>query len=316
MKVTNIQDKFNQKLEKPENCKFISYSQYSTFQKCEHQWKLKYIDKIKTQEPSIHMIFGTSMHTVIQSWLHVLFNKTVKESEAMDFDKMLLDELKKNYGGDVKKHGKQFSTKEQLTEFYLDGLETLKYLRKKRTKYFDRRNQELVGTEIEIQICPIPEKPNVILTGFLDLVIKDKKGSKFYIGDFKTSTKGWNQWDKKDQTKIDQLLIYKVYFSRQYNIPIDEIEVEFIILKRKIDLDSAYPQRRVQTFKPSQGKPSYNSTLKSFESFINSCFLPNGEYNTLFPFQAKTGKNGFNCRFCEYNLREDLCPRNKRICSE
>lgn len=313
MKATYIQDKFNQKLEKPENCKFISYSQYSTFQKCQHLWKLKYIDKIKEQEPSIHLIFGTSMHNIIQHWIQVMFNKTVKESEALDFDKLLLDELKKNYADDVAKHKKHFSTKEQLTEFYLDGLETLKWLRKKRTKFFDRRNQELVGTEIPILIAPSPDKPNVILTGFLDLVLKDKKGPKFYIGDFKTSTKGWNQWDKKDETKIAQLLLYKIYFSQQYNIPVDDIEVEFMILKRKIDLDSMYSQRRVQLFKPSQGSVSLNKTLKSFESFINSCFLPDGEYNSLFPYQATAGKNDFNCRFCEFKNDDKRCdPRNRK----
>jgi hypothetical protein len=313
MKATYILEKFDQKREKPENCKFISYSQYSTFQKCQHLWKLKYIDKIKEQEPSIHMTFGTSMHNIVQHWLQVLFTKTVKESEAIDFDKLLMEELKKNYAEDVKKHGKHFSTKEQLSEFYLDGLETLKYLRKKRTKYFDRRNQELVGTEVPILIAPIPEKPNVVLMGFLDIVLKDKKGSKFYIPDLKTSTKGWNQWDKKDQTKIDQLLIYKIYFAQQYNIPIEEIEVEYMILKRKIDLDSMYPQKRVQTFNPSQGKVSLNKTLKSFESFINSCFLPDGSYNTLFPYQAIAGKNEFNCRFCEFKNDEKRCdPRDRK----
>lgn len=313
MKATYILEKFDQKLEKPENCKFVSFSQYSTFQKCPKSWELKYIHKIKEQEPSIHMTFGTSMHNIIQHWLQIMFLKTVKESEALDFDQLLLDELKKNYAEDVKKHGKHFSTKEQLTEFFLDGLETLKWLRKRRTRYFDRRNQELVGTEVPILIAPSPDKPNVILTGFLDLVLKDKKGPKFYIGDFKTSTKGWNQWDKKDQTKIDQLLIYKIYFSQQYKIPIDDIEVEFMILKRKIDLDSLYPQKRVQTFNPSQGKVSYNRTLKSFESFINSCFLPDGSYNTFFPYQAIAGKNDFNCRFCEFKNRDELCdPRNRK----
>lgn len=315
IKASYILEKFQQeKTQKPENCIYISYSQYSSYQKCPQQWKIKYIDKVKEYTPSIHTVFGTSMHNVVQHWLQVLFTKTVKESEALDFPALLLNELKVNYAADVEKLGNHFSTKEQLTEFYLDGLETLKYLRKKRTNYFDRKNQELVGTELPIYFAPAEDKPNVVLMGFLDIVLKEKKGSKFFIPDLKTSGKGWNKWDKADQTKIDQLLIYKLYFSKQYNIPIEEIEVEFIILKRKIDPDSLYPQKRVQTFKPSQGSISCRKTLKSFEAFITACFLPSGEYNSMFNYPAKMGKNEFNCRFCDYKDRIDLCPTENRIC--
>lgn len=311
-KETFIVDKFHLPLEKPTNATYISYSQYSNYQKCPRSWKLKYIDKIKESVPSIHAIFGTSMHNVIQNWLQVMFMETVKKSEELNFDSMLLQEIKNNYAKDVEKYQRHFSTKEELTEFYLDGLETLKYLRKKRKVYFDRQHQELIGTEIAILIQPDLSRPNVYLNGFLDIVFKDKKGSKFYILDLKTSTRGWKDWDKKDQTKTDQLLLYKIYFSRQYNIPIDQIDVQFIILKRKIDEDSMYPQRRVQTFNPSQGSISYNKTLKSFEAFINQCFLPDGSYNTEREYLA-ISKEGWNCKFCEFKDREDLCPKSNRL---
>lgn len=313
MKSTFIVKEFDLNLEKPENSKFVSYSQYSTFQKCQLQWKLKYIDKIKVDKPSIHAVFGTSMHNIVQHWIRVMYTETIKKADTLDFGALLLQELKQNYSADVQKYESHFSTKEELTEFYLDGVETLNYFRKKRKVYFDVKNQELVGTEVPLMYCPDNTKPNVMLIAYLDLVLKDKKGTKFYIRDFKTSTKGWNQWDKKDQGKIDQLLLYKVYFSKQYNIPIENIEVEFLILKRKIDPDSLYPQRRVQSFIPSQGNISYNRTLKNFGVFMDSCFLPNGEYNTLFNYKAVSGKNEFNCRFCEYKDRQDLCPTQNRI---
>jgi len=298
---------------KPENSTYISYTQFSTYQKCPLRWKLKYIDKIKEDKPSIHTVFGNSMHNIIQHWLQIMFTDTVKKSNELDFETMLLDQLKFNYSVDVEKYQNKFSTKEELAEFYLDGLQTLNYLRRKRTVYFDRRNWILVGTELPILIPPVDSKPNVLLMGFLDIVFKDKKKPKFYIHDLKTSGKGWSKWDKSDQTKSDQLLMYKIYFSKQYNIPIEEIEVEFVILKRKIDEDSAFPQRRVQTWKPSQGSISYKKTLKSFESFVNTCFTEEGNYNREFIYQAKCGPKQYNCKFCEFKDREDLCPSQFKL---
>lgn len=305
---------FDLKLTKPENAKFISYSQYSTFKKCPKQWELKYIHKLKDSVPSIHMTFGTSMHNVVQYWLQILFSGRggVKASNELNFEKLLLDELKLNYASDVEKYGKHFSNKEELTEFFLDGLETLEFLRKRRTRYFDLKNQILVGTELPLMIKPNPDKENLYFNAYLDIVLKHKTEPKFYIPDLKTSTKGWNQWDKKDEVKIGQLLLYKKFLSEQYGIPIDDIEVEFMILKRKIDSDSMYPQKRVQIFSPSQGKISMSKALKSFQEFIDYCFLPNGEYNELAKYVAISGRNGFNCRYCEFNNKEDLCPKSKR----
>ncbi len=313
MKATFVSKEFSQTPNKPENSTYISYTQFSTYQKCPLRWKLKYADRIKKDEPSIHTVFGNSMHNIIQHYVQLMFLETVKKADSWEFDKLLMEQLKQNYAADVEKYQQHFSSKEQLTEFYLDGLETLNYLRKKRKVYFDRKNWELAGTELPILIPPVEDKPNVLLMGFLDVVFKHKNEPKFYIWDLKTSTKGWTKWDKDDQTKIDQLLLYKLYFSKQYNVPIDQIEVEFVILKRKVDLDSAWPQRRIQQFKPSQGKVSYNRTLKTFEAFVNSCFLPDGSYNKLINYTAKAGKGCFNCRFCEFKDNFELCPPENRI---
>lgn len=312
-KASFVISEFDLNLEKPNNCIYISYSQYSQYQKCPLSWKLKYIDKFKIDEPSIHSVFGTSMHNVIQSYLQVLMNETVKKSDELDFDKMLLTELKQNYASDVQKYQKHFSTKEELTEFYIDGLETLKWLRRRRKEYFDRKHWELVGIELPLLLPPDETRSNVILVSYLDIVFRDKNTKKFYIFDLKTSRKGWSQWDKKDETKIDQLLMYKLFFSRQYNVPIESVEVEFYILKRKIEEDSMYPQKRVQTFKPSQGSISYNRTMKNFQKFIDHCFLPDGSYNGLASYKPMAGKNYFNCKFCDFKNREDLCPKQNRI---
>lgn len=314
MKQTFIDEKFQLNLEKPKDSKFVSYSQFSNFKKCPRYWKLCHIDRLKDREGSIHTIFGNAMHTAIQLWVKTLFTETIKKADELDFGNLLLTELKANYAEEVEKQKKQFSTKEELAEFYLDGLEILNYLRKKRSVYFSKKYEVLVGIEIPILLPTDPTKPNVVLMGYLDLVTKNTVTGKYKISDFKTSKKGWSQWDKKDETKTAQLVLYKLYFSQQYDVPLEDIEVEYMILKRKIDPNSLYPQKRIQLFEPSHGKVTCNKVSKMFQEFIDSCFLPDGSYNTLFDFKAKTGKNLFNCRYCEFKDREDLCPTSDRIC--
>lgn len=313
MKETFIDPKFQLNFQKPENAKFVSFSQFQNFKKCPYYWKLCHIDKLKDREATIHTVFGNAMHSVIQQWIKVLFTETIKKSDELDLSAMLLAEIKRQYALGVEKQKNHFSTKEQLSEFYLDGIEILAYLRKKRATYFSKKYEVLIGTEIPIVLPTDPNKPNVILQGYLDLVTKNTVTGRYKIWDLKTSGKGWTQWDKKDEVKTAQLLLYKLCLSQQYDIPLDEIEVEYLILKRKLDPDSLWPQKRIQLFEPSNGKISCNKVSKMFQEFIDSCFLPDGSYNTMFNFKALTGKNCFNCRYCEFKDREDLCPTQNRI---
>lgn len=308
-----IDPKFNLNIEKPENAKFVSYSQFSSFKKCEHYWKLCHIDRLKDKQGTIHTVFGTAVHNVVQHWLQVLFTSTVKEADALDFKSLLFTELREQYMIEVEKMGKHFSTQSELGEFAADGLLTLEYLRKNRASYFDRKNTNLIGTELPLLVVPDQTKPNVYLMGYLDIVFQDKNNGKITMPDLKTSKAGWKKWDKEDKVKTSQVILYKIYFAKQYDIPVEDIEGSYIILKRKLDEDSLYPQKRIQTFSPSQGSISRNQVQKEFQKFLDACFLPDGSYNELYPFRAITGRNGFNCRFCEFKDNFEVCPIENRI---
>lgn len=297
----------------PPDALFISYSQYSQYNKCPLAWKLKYIDKIKDDEPSIHSVFGNAMHAVIQHYLQVLFTETVKKSESLDFKSLLLTQIRDNYASEIAKYNRHFSTKEELTEIYMDGLATLQYLVKKRPEYFDKKGWELIGTELPLKVAPDPSRPTVFLISYLDIVFRNKNTGEIYIFDLKTSKRGWRDYEKKDALKVNQLILYKHFFSKQFNIPIDKINVEFYILKRKIDDDSMYPQRRVQKFKPTQGKIICAKALQSFHHFIDNCFDKNGQYKTDGFYNPTAGRNGYNCTFCPFKNREDICPSDKRL---
>ena len=77
--------------------KKISYSQYSMWAQCPHRWKTAYIDDKRELKESIHTLFGTSMHEVIQAFLTVMYEDTARAAEALPLKEMLRIRMKRNY---------------------------------------------------------------------------------------------------------------------------------------------------------------------------------------------------------------------------
>lgn len=279
--------------------KRISYSQYSQWDSCPYKWKLNYIDKLGEYTDSIHTLFGTSMHEVLQTYLTVMYNDTIKMANALPLDEMLLHRMKTNYKNIMGRNGGEvFCEQKDMEEFYSHGLLILEWFKKKRDMYFSKKNYELVGIEVPIEY----ELPNNIkFIGYMDVVLHDTLRDRYKIIDIKTSTMGWNKYQKADKTKSNQLLLYKQFYSLQKDIPMDKIDVEFFIVKRKLYENLDFPQRRVQTFSPASGKPSINKVMNSLQSFIENSFVE-GEYNTSGTFPTRPDKK--NCRYCEFNQTE------------
>ena len=170
---------------------------------------------------------------------------------------------------------------------------------------------ELVGIESPINIVPVESHPTVRLVGFLDLVMKNKKTGMIHIYDFKTSTSGWNKYMKADKTKVSQLVLYKTFYAKQFNIDPDDIVVEYLILKRKIDESAEYAamRKRVQRFEPSHGKVSQGNILKEIQNFVVTNFDEEGNKRTDITHPATAGEKNKNCKWCEFKDRYDLCPK-------
>ena len=131
----------------------------------------------------------------------------------------------------------------------------------------------------------------------MDVVIYDNFRDRYKIIDIKTSTMGWNKYMKADKSKTNQLLLYKRFYALEKNIPVDKIDVEYFIVKRKLYEKVDFPQRRIQTFSPASGKPSINKLMNTFNQFIDESFI-NGEYNTNHTYIKQPSKK--NCKYCEF----------------
>jgi len=279
--------------------KRISYSQYSQWDVCPYKWKLNYVDKLGTWTDSIHTLFGTSMHEVLQTYLTVMYNDTIKMAEALPLDEMLLHRMKTNYTNIMKRNGGEvFCEQKDMEEFYSHGLLILEWFKKKRNMYFSKKHYELVGIETPIDY----ELPNNIkFIGYMDVVLRDTFRDRYKIIDIKTSTMGWNKYQKADKNKTDQLLLYKYFYSKQLDIPIDKIDVEYFIVKRKLYENLDFPQRRVQTFSPASGTPSVNKVMNSLNQFIDESFV-DGKHNIEREYIKRPSKK--NCKYCEFNQTE------------
>ena len=60
---------------------------------CPLRWKLNYVDKLSVSEPSIHLLFGTAMHEVLQTYLEVMYNDSIKNADKLNLEQMLMDKL-------------------------------------------------------------------------------------------------------------------------------------------------------------------------------------------------------------------------------
>ena len=271
---------------------------------CPHRWKTSYVDGVREYTDSIHTMFGTSMHEVIQAFLTVMYNDSAKLAESLPLNDMLKERMKRNFEQIVKANGgEMFCTEKDMVEFYIHGTEILDFIKKKRAQYFSKRGYELIGIEVPLDY----DLPNDIkFVGYIDVLIYDTVRDRYKIIDIKTSTMGWNKWMKADKNKTNQLLLYKQFYSKQNNIPLNKIDVEYFIVKRKLYENLDFPQRRVQTFIPANGTPSINKVVSELKVFMDDCFV-NGQHNTNKEYKKiATAKN---CKWCEFKDRPDLCDR-------
>jgi putative RecB family exonuclease len=288
-----------------ETDKIVSYSQFSTWKQCPHKWKLQSVDKLK-QSPNMHLVFGNAIHTTIQHYLKTMFEQSATAADREDMIQLFEASLRSEYKKSVEQNNNiHFSNAEELNEFYEDGEAILDYFKKKRGKYFSKRNTYLVGVEFPLSLSPHEDYPNVKFKGFIDLILYNENTETLQIYDIKTSTRGWKDKEKKDDTKVSQILLYKEYFSRLFNWDVDKIEVEFFIVKRKIWEESEYTIPRIQEFIPASGKIKRSKSINEFRLFIEDCFNKEGK-----PLVKEFTKIPSPlCNWCQFNDEPSLCNK-------
>jgi hypothetical protein len=242
-------------------------------------------------------VFGTAMHETLQEYLNICLRISKSQADKTinlkDFLKERMRQLylKESNNGEI-----DICTKEELVEFLEDGNILLDWFQKSKNfnKFFSLKHDELVAIE-----QPINTKiaDNVNFLGFIDLITKDTYTNRYKIIDFKTSTRGWSDYQKKDPVKNAQILLYKKFYSEMLNISMDMIDVEFIILKRKVEIREDIPTHRIGRHVPANGKPSINKAWTGFKEFVDTVFDVEGNYRMQIEYAKKPSKL---CEWCEF----------------
>lgn len=288
--------------------KSVSFSQYQIYKQCPYRWKLHYIDNKQVYEPSMFAVFGTAIHETLQHYLQVMYDTSAAEADRIDIEPYFKSQFIKEYEKTMKQNqSTHFSDPVEMREFYNDGIDILDYFKKNRGKHFSKKGWELVGIELPIAHPVNDTHRNLYMKGYLDLVMYNKNSNQIIIYDIKTSTYSWSKKTKNNKIKQDQLIAYKIYFSKQYNVPIENISVKFFIVKRKLYDNVDFPQSRIQIFNPPEGRNSINRTNKSFNAFINECFTIDGKYNNDREYIKNVSKK--SCQYCPYSKDKSLCDK-------
>jgi hypothetical protein len=275
----------------------VSFSQYSMWSNCPHQYKLSYIDELRDSSSNIHSVFGSAMHETLQEYLSRCLRISKSQADkGMDTKAFLKEKMREFFLKESNEGKDPICSKEELVEFLEDGNLILDYFQKSKNfnSFFSLKDDELVAIEQPIN-TKISE--NVNFLGFIDFIVRSKTTGKYRITDFKTSTKGWSKYQKSDPVKNTQILLYKKFYAEMLKISEDMIEVEFIILKRKVSENADYHIPRISRHVPASGKPSINKAWKGFTEFVESVFNTDGTYRTDMPFPKKPSKL---CGWCEF----------------
>lgn len=247
----------------------ISFSQIKNWVKCPFYHKLSNIDKVEGSfNGNIYTAFGSALHETIENHLE---NK-ITEKELKVFFGNAFEKERNNLDDDIEQ--------KHYDQFLLQGENLVKKYKKNLDSYFGS-NYEIVKCEEEIYEDVIDYNGTPFkFKGYIDLVVKT--GNTYHILDWKSCTWGWDAKKKADKMNVYQLIFYKHYYAKKYNIDPNNIECHFGLLKRTAK------RNEVEIFKVTSGKRRTENAMKLLVQAIHN--IDNGVYI----------KNKSSCQYCEF----------------
>jgi len=261
----------------------ISFSELKTWDECPFKRKLVYQDKIKLFTANEYTIFGTSVHETCEKsllkeireeecgeYFQRSFKNAIEEATVQASNSRIITE-------ETSKEENKSPFNETLVSQMLDqGKAIFAELFPAIKKYMGE--YEVISSEEDLMEL-IQEDYN--FKGFIDLVLKTSDG-KYHIIDFKTCSWGWDIQKKSAPMTTYQLTYYKQFFAKKHNIPLEDIETHFCLLKRTAK------KNRVEFFRVSSGKKKIENANNLLTKAI--CSIKNNKHI----------KNRLSCKGCEF----------------
>lgn len=254
----------------------ISFSELKDHLDCSYRHKLKYVDGINMFEENVHTNFGTALHDTCE---HYIKTREMRYEIALDY---ILWAWQKYELPDMGAWMKQAVAILKEVPIFLDE-------RFPGWKCFNA--EEKLEEQIEGRFY-LDKK----FKGYIDAIIEHE--GKYYIIDWKSSTKGWNDYKKNDEKLRLQLMLYAKFWGEKHGIDLSNINVGFAILNR----DLTNPERIEFFMFPVEHK----DTKKSLKIINNSLsMMDRNLYFKRWKYQEPRFQG--DCRFCDFNGTK-YCP--------
>jgi len=244
----------------------FSHSKLETFNQCPLKYKIKYIDKIKTEQKSIEGFLGAKVHETLE-WLYNL----VKKDKIPSIDEIIFH-YARNWENDFDPEI-YFIVKQELTmkDYFEKGIKFLLDYYQKNYPFDDNT----IFTEKIISIL-LDKEENYRMTGIIDRIAYNEEKREYEIHDYKTS----NTLPTKEKIETDkQLPLYSIAIKNDYNADKIQLIWHYLAYNKKI-YSRRTDEQLIQLKK---------ETLELIKKIENTKFFP---YN----------KSAL-CDWCEYKNR-------------
>jgi hypothetical protein len=263
----------------------ISFSEFSKYMECGHRHLIENHLKLVEQPPSIHLIFGNSIHAAIEAGIQKKYDVDQRISFFSEtFIKEMMD--------------KMFNTPDysQANSFLEQGVHILRTLQIE--KIFE--HYDLVGVEEPLYELLFK---NYFFKGFVDLILQHKTSKRYLILDWKTSGEAWDvSKKKKNEIFMAQMRFYKYFYARKFNLSIDDIDCKYIVLNRL--KSKFYPELgfgQIQTVEIFSSHEHIKHSIEMMSDVVKEIHI-----NSHFPKAKLTGKID-SCRFCPFKKDGVMC---------
>jgi len=250
-----------------------SHSQLSTYETCPHQYRLAYIEKIKTETEGIEAFMGSRVHDALEKLYKDL--KVTNLNTLEELLKFYHESWEKNWNDMVQIIRKEYSAEDYrrlgekcITDYY--------------KRYYPFDQGRTLGLEENIYF-PLEEEKGYWIRGFIDrLTLLDN--TILEIHDYKTS----NRLPTQEDVNTDrQLAFYQMGVEGKWK-DIREVRLIWHYLSFDTEIQSSRTTEELQRLR--------QETLELIQKI---------ETDRQF-----TPKEGPLCNWCDY---QGLCPKRKHL---
>ena len=225
------------------------------FIKCGYFYKLTVVDNLGKFDNTLDTIFGTLMHRFVAS---ILTNKATLELAQKTFTRTWL-----KLGGIYDKHINH--ERYDIQRLNLAGLNILKTVKESFERNLPGYSLISIEESIEKRLrVKISDKHRQFFKGFIDIVLKLNDGT-YVIIDLKTCSSLFYFKKKLDKYKEMQLVLYKHFYAKLFEIDPKKIETFFVTLEKNPKV-----KEPIQFIRITTGEKKVSSHLKILDNSLSA----------------------------------------------